>query len=137
MALIATSGWEDYALLILRIFIGVIFIAHGYHKIIHKKELSSKMGKAKAKSLIFLLGIFEIILGVAVILGLLTQIAAIGFLIIMAGALVFNINMKKIKFISIEDAGWDLNLILLGVAVLLIIFGAGYLSFDFLLGIYP
>ena len=137
MAIIPTSGLENYALLLLRIFIGWIFIYHGWPKLVGGKKMASQMGKPKMGGFLTFLGFAEILGGLATLIGLLTQLANIGFVIVMVGAITTKITQMKVKFSSHETTGWEFDFILLGVAIALIIFGAGSISIDAMLKFWP
>jgi|SRR3989338_1513947 len=134
MALIPTPGLENYALLLLRIFIGIIFIYHGWPKLMAGSKIASGMGKPNMGTFLHILGFCEMAGGIATILGMLTQLASMGFVVVMIGAILMK-NSMKVKFSSMETTGWEFDFILLSAAIILIVFGAGSISLDSLLGI--
>lgn len=118
----------DLSLLILRLAVGSIFLAHGLEKrVMWKKRLSQKMPDHMLSKM-KLLSIVEPLGGAALILGFLTQLAAIGLSVIMLGALYYKIKIWNKKFT--DPNGWELDLIILAVNIALLIFGAGSLSLD-------
>lgn len=118
------SGLEDYALLSLRIFIAVIFLIHGWRKV-----LLGPKGK-----FFFLLGLCETAGAVAVALGFLTQIAAAGFMLVMSGAIYMKIHKWKISFIAENATGWELDFIIFGSSLALLFLGGGSFSVDAFIG---
>lgn len=77
------------------------------------------------------LSIVEPLGGIALILGFLTQLAALGFIIIMLGA-IFWVKMKlmHVPFIANNTAGWEFDLSLLVGNAALFFTGAGKISLD-------
>ena len=82
---------EDIGLLVLRIALGVIFLYHGFPKLTNPKKMAQGFGKPNMVWFPFVLGFFETISGVAVLLGFLTQFAAAILAIVMLGALYYKI----------------------------------------------
>ena len=121
------SGLEDWGLLILRIFIGIIFLVHGWGKL---------SGKNTPGGFRFL-GFCESIGGLAAILGLLTQFASIGFSLIMLGAIYMKISKWNVRFTFPDKPGWEFDFMVLGAAIALILLGAGNFSLDAYFGFFP
>jgi len=118
---------ETIGLLLLRLGLGGVFLVFGIDKFFHPKLWSAYMPPwfsgilpIELFTFIYLLGVFEIIVGVLVLIGLYTRSAAIisaAFLLGIIASLGFN-------DIVIRDAG--LLFLALGIAVL----GAGDKSLD-------
>lgn len=118
----------DWALLILRLVIGVIFVYHGM----------AKWAMEEPTTIMTILKFAEPIGGIALILGVLTQLAALGLSIIMVGA----IYMKATGFgqgafdllgTFGEGPKWEFDLMVLAGCIALVIMGAGRLSLDALI----
>lgn len=77
------------------------------------------------------LAIVEPLGGIAVIIGFLTQLAALGFAIIMIGAIYLKSNQMNKKFA--DEGGWEFDFVLLFMSVALFIAGPGAISIDALL----
>ena len=90
------NSLSDIGLLILRVVIGIIFIYHGFPKLLNSSKMSA--GMRMSATAIFILGLAEVIGGVGSILGLYTQIAAIVLSIVMAGAIYMKIVKWKVPF---------------------------------------
>lgn len=119
------SRHSDWALLILRLVIGAIFLYHGI----------GKWAMEDANTIMTILKFAEPLGGLALILGALTQLAAIGLSIIMLGA----IYMKATGFgqgafdllgTFGEGGKWEFDLMILAGCIMLIVMGAGRLSLD-------
>ena len=128
----------DFGLITLRIALAAIFWVHGIEKwSIWKEQYSGKFppGKIREKKI---LSIAEPLGAVAVLAGFLTQLAAIGFGIIMVGAIWFKAGVKREPFSDIKahKFGWEYNFLILATTVALFFSGAGRLSIDhYLFGI--
>ena len=119
---------SDWGLLALRIAIGSIFLVHGAKKwAMWKMQPSEQMPAGMLKTMRFL-SIVEPIGGLAVLLGFLTPIAAVGLGIIMIGAIWFKVSGMKKTFTG--DGGWEYDFLILAVTIALVFIGAGVFSLD-------
>ena len=129
--LMSLSELNDVGILILRVGVTVSFLYHGIDKIkMWKMKPSEEMPASMLKQL-RLLSVVEPLGAVAVLFGFLTQLAALGFVIIMIGAMNLKINQMKKSFA--EPGGWELDVILLAGCLALILTGPGTISLDYLL----
>ena len=119
---------SDWGLVALRLGLGVTFLVHGIQKQAMWKMQPSAQMPAGLLSILRLLSIAEPLGGVAVITGLLTQLAAAGFVIVMLGAI--NLKARQLHKGFTGDGGWELDYVLLSAAVALLILGAGRISLD-------
>jgi putative oxidoreductase len=121
---------SDVALLALRIALGTIFIVHGSHKRgLWKVQPSEQMPAGFLRTLRFL-SIAEPAGGLGVLVGFLTQLAALGLALVMLGALRFLITKVHRKFTGENVAGWEFEFLLLVVAIALAIMGGGKFALD-------
>jgi len=126
----------DIALLILRLALGIVFIAHGWTKIKNPAQWAKHMGLPALIGLLVAIG--EFFGGLGILTGTLTQIAALGPAIVMLGALHHHIFKWKHKFINIGGDSWEYPFVLLIAAIALALLGAGTYSIDAMyLGFYP
>lgn len=133
------SGYEDWGLLALRIVIGLIFIHHGWHKFSSGTKVVKKMAKGIGIPawLFMLIGSFEVAAGFAAVFGIWTQVAGIYFSTIMIGALYLKMQRWNIPFSHHKGTGWEFDLLILGAALVLLFNGAGGISVDAALGLWP
>ncbi len=157
MALLDLSAYTDLGLLVLRIFLGFIMIVHGVPKLAGpaRQQMRSGMSQLGIPGALFdLVGLLEFVGGVALILGVLTRVAALLFALEMVGTIALYVgklgrftpppevlqqmvaNSRRIMrgFVS-GVGGWEFDLLILGAALLLLTAGAGALSLDALLNI--
>lgn len=126
------GGMISPALLIARIGLGIIFVAHGWQKF-HDLGVDavgqgfSKMGVPAPEISAYFATFVELVGGVALILGLFTGLAALLLTLDMLGALVF-VHLKNGVFIT--ENGWEL-VVALGIGTMLLaVLGAGAYSID-------
>jgi putative oxidoreductase len=122
----------EWGLLALRLAIGAIFIVHGWPKVTGARGMAAAMGGGQAKpvmvGVLTLQGIVEIGGGILMILGVLTQLVALAFAIIMIGAIVLKNTQWKTGFMSQQTTGWEFDLVLLAGNILLFLTGPGEIA---------
>lgn len=121
----------DVGLLALRIVVGAIFLVHGTQKWAMWKMQPSAQMPAGMISMMKFLSIVEPLGGLAMLIGFLTQFAAVGLGIIMIGAIQLKASQMHKKFSG--EGGWEFDLILLAAAIALLFSGAGQFAADRLL----
>src|SRR5437879_4847705 len=121
---------SDVALLILRLALGTVFIVHGTHKRgLWKMQASTQMPAGMLRNL-RILSIAEPAGGLGLLVGFLTQLAALGLVIVMLGAIQFLITKVHRKFTGDNTAGWEFEFMLLTTALALAILGGGKYALD-------
>ncbi len=126
------EGLESYGLLVLRVFLGIIFIYHGIPKLKMPEAMAKGMGKSTG--FVVLLGLAELLAGLALALGFYAEIGALITGLIMLGALYYKIFAWKVSFFAMDKMGWEFDLMLLGASVAVLLLGAGNISLSSLLG---
>ncbi len=127
-----SSAPRDLALLLARIGLGVVFVAHGWQKLNTNgldatKAGFDKMGVPAPALSAYYATFVELLGGVALILGVLTPLVGLLLFLDMAGAFAF-VHIGKGVFVS--EGGYELVLALGLGGLLLAVFGAGKLSVD-------
>lgn len=112
------ARFTDLGLLLLRIMVGVVFITSGWSHISKSEERSKSIGLSKG--LTILVGTVELLGGLGVTFGVLTQLAAIGLIVIMFGAIQKKIFVWHTGFWGEKSSGWhyDLIFVLMNVVIL-------------------
>lgn len=111
------AHFTDFALVLLRLMAGLVFIDSGYNDLKNPDERSRGLGIPKGFALF--LGAAELLGGAAVVIGFLPQLASIGLILVMLGALQKKIFVWKTGFWGKDGLGWNYELIL--VSMLLVI----------------
>jgi putative oxidoreductase len=125
------STFGDVALLLLRVVVGTAFMFHGYGKITNPFGWMGPDPFAPAP-FVALAALSEFGGGLAWIVGLLTPLAALGIGSTMAVAFWFHAFQSGDPFVAtaLGQASFELALVFLAVAILLIAVGPGRISLD-------
>lgn len=127
-------GWGALALLLVRVVMGVAFILHGWPKIQNPTGWMNAMGGESVPAFLqALAAIAEFGGGIALVLGLLTPLAALGIFCQMVAALVLVHFPRGDPFVATGGPSYELPLIYLVLAVLFMVMGPGRWSLDALL----
>jgi putative oxidoreductase len=116
------SPATDYGLLFLRVMAGAIYVDSGYNDLKNPDARSKSIGMPKGFTLF--LAVAEIAGGSAVIFGALQQLAAIGLILIMLGAIQKKLLVWKTGFFNKDGVGWSYELTLISI-LLVILFTDG------------
>jgi putative oxidoreductase len=120
---------QPFALLALRLVLGAILIAHGYHKVFggfhHHMESVHSLGLPAW--LAYLSAGTEFFGGIAIVLGVLTRCFSLAVIIEMAVA-IWKVHFKNGL---IGQGGYEFPLSLAAIALALLCFGGGPWGFNF------
>lgn len=111
----------DLALLVLRLALGIIFLAHGPMKLTKTKEMAQGMGLSELQ--VRSLGIGEVVGSALVLLGIWPRVGAGIFMVVMLGAIYFK-SQKWDKNFS-GQGGWEFEFMILAAAFAVFLAGAG------------
>jgi putative oxidoreductase len=111
-------GLFDLALLLLRLMVAAVFVTSGINHVKDPKGRAQSIGQSPAFTAV--LGAGELLGGAGVATGVLIQIAAIGLILIMLGAIQKKIFVWKTGFWAENASGWhyDLTLALMNFVIL-------------------
>jgi putative oxidoreductase len=119
------SGLTDLSLLFLRVMVGVVFIDSGYADL--KDPVARSKSIETSRDFALFLGAVELLGGLAVIVGVLQQLACIGLILIMLAAIRRKIAKWKTGFWGKDGQGWYYELIFVSMLfVILCTNGGGY-----------
>ena len=129
------SGWGAATLRVVRLVMGVAFILHGWPKIQNPMGWMNAMGGEGVPSFLqALAALAEFGGGIALLLGLLTPLAALGIVCQMLGALfMVHFPMGHPFVAATGGPSYELPLVYLALGILLLVMGPGRWSFDALL----
>jgi len=123
------TQYQNASLLILRIITAAIFYVAAYFKF----PFWSSAPEGISGFMLFttrLLSIAEPLGATAILFGFLTRWAAVGLIIILAGAIYVSKFVYGIGFVTPTSAGWNFPLAVLAGCLILAAFGAGNWSID-------
>jgi putative oxidoreductase len=113
----------DWALLVIRIIVGVIFIAHGAQKLFGAFGGPGLAGVVKMMGTVgYLVAIGEFFGGLGLVFGFLSRFSAAAITVIMIGAIVM-VHGKNGFFL--QQSGFEYNLALIGLLLPILIAGPG------------
>ena len=119
----------DMGILILRITVGVVMIAHGVPKLFWKRKVFNKKWREEygfPLGSVILTGIVQVAGGLAILVGVFTSPSALILALNMVVAVYVSIWKHGEPFLSTpEGKGWDVNFLLIGALTALIFFGDG------------
>jgi putative oxidoreductase len=126
------AQFTDIALLLLRLMVGIVFITSGYKHLKDPATRSKDIGMSK--SFTVFLGAAELAGGLGVISGVLAQLAAIGLILVMLGAIQKKIFIWHTGFWGKSGTdGWSYDTMLVVVNLVIVTTGGGNLTLTHLL----
>ncbi|MDP8906315.1 MAG: DoxX family protein [Thermoproteota archaeon] len=118
---------SSFAPLPIRIMMGIAFIIHGLPKFADIEGFQGYFASAGIPPELALpLALLEVIGGIALIVGIATRIASILFMVEMIGAII----MVKASTGFAVGGGYELDLLLMSIAISLLISGPGRISIE-------
>jgi len=121
------NQFTDIALLLLRLMIGIIFITSGGKHVREPQARSKDIGMSKGFTVF--LGLAEMAGALGVMTGLLAQLAAIGLILIMLGAIQKKIFVWRTGFWGSSGTnGWSYDTMLVVMNSVIVTTGGGSLS---------
>lgn len=127
---------QDVVLLLARIILGAVFVAHGWQKLTEfgldgTGQAFDQMGIPAPQAAATFAAVVELGAGAALLVGLLTPLAALLLAFDMAGAFWF---VHRGTEVFVSENGWELVGALLAGAVVIGAVGPGRVSLDRLIG---
>jgi len=112
------TRFVDFGLLALRLMVAAVFVSSGWSHVTKSEERSKSIGTSKGFTVF--LGVAELAGGLGVAFGVLTQLAALGLILLMLGAIHKNIFVWHTGFWGEKTYGWhyDLMLVVMNMVVL-------------------
>src|SRR5438128_11505348 len=119
----ALLRFGDVGLLLLRLMVAVVFFDSGWNHLRNPAERSKSIGASTGFTVF--LGTAEVLGSVGLALGVLTQLAAIGLILIMLGAIQKKVFVWKIGFWGGRAYDWHYDLMLLVMNLVILTTGGG------------
>lgn len=105
----ALSRFTDLGILLLRLMVGLVFVTSGYSHLKDPEARSKSIGMSKGFTVF--LGLAEVAGGLGIAAGVLPQIAALGLILIMLGAIQKKTFVWHTGFWGEKSSGWHYDLI--------------------------
>jgi putative oxidoreductase len=126
------AQFTDIALLLLRLMVSIVFITSGYKHLKDPATRSKDIGMSK--SVTIFLGAAELAGGLGVISGVLAQLAAIGLILVMLGAIQKKIFTWHTGFWGKSGTnGWSYDTMLVVMNLVIVTTGGGNLTLTHLI----
>lgn len=111
------AQFTDLSFLLLRLMVAAVFVTSGWNHVKDPKGRANSIGMSPAFTVF--LGIAELAGGLGLAFGVLTQLAAIGLILLMLGAIQKKIFVWHTGFWGEKSSGWhyDVMLVLMNVVI--------------------
>lgn len=116
----------DFGLLLLRLMTGAIFADSGYIDLKDIEARSKSIGLSRGFTIF--LGAAEVAGGLAIIFGVLQQLASIGLILVMLGAIQKKIFVWKTGFWGKDGLGWYYESTLISILLVILFTNGGKLT---------
>lgn len=127
MILPQLERFSDLALLCLRLMVGAVFLTSGWKHLADPEARSKDIGMSKGITLF--LGAAEFAGGLGVVSGVLAQLAALGLILVMLGAIQRKIFVWHSGFWGMTGTnGWSYDLMLVTMCLVIATTGGGSLG---------
>lgn len=121
------ARFSDLALLFLRFMVGAVFLASGWKHLTDSEARSKDIGMSKGFTIF--LGAVELAGGLGVVSGVLGQVAALGLILVMCGAIQKKIFAWHTGFWGKSGTnGWSYDLMMVVMCFVIATTGGGGLS---------
>jgi putative oxidoreductase len=123
------TRFTDVALLLLRVMVGLVFLTSGWNHL--RDQVSRSKDVGMSKSFTIFLGAAELAGSLGIILGVFTQLAAAGLILVMLGAIQKKIFVWRTGFWGKSGTnGWSYDTMLIVMNLVIVTTGGGNLSLE-------
>jgi putative oxidoreductase len=120
------AQFQDLALLFMRLMLGAVFLTSGWNHVRNPEARSKEIGMSKGFTLF--LGAAELAGGVGVATGVFAQLAALGLIVVMLGAIQKKIFVWHTGFWGKSGTnGWSYDLMMIVMCLVVATSGGGAL----------
>lgn len=117
--------FANLGLLLLRLMVATVFLASGVNHLKDPAERAKSIGMTRGFTIF--LGTSEVLGSLGMALGILIQLAAIGLMLVMLGAIQKKVFVWKTGFWGQHNNGWNYELMLLVMNFVILVTGGGRL----------
>lgn len=125
MRLAFLSQFSDYALLLMRLLVGLVFVSSGWSHLSDPVNRGKSIGMSPGFTRF--LGCAELAGGLGVAFGVLPQLAALGLVLVMLGAIQRKIFVWHTGFWGKSSDGWHYDLLFIAMCLVIASTGGGRL----------
>jgi len=118
------ARFTDLGLLLLRLMVGVVFLTSGWSHLKDPAARSKSIGMSKGFTIF--LGLAEVAGSLGVIFGVLQQLAAIGLILVMLGAIQKKIFVWHTGFWGDKASGWHYDLMFVVMCLVILFTNGGH-----------
>jgi putative oxidoreductase len=119
----ALGQFSDLALLLMRLLVGAVFIASGWSHVKDPVTRGKSIGLSPGSTRF--IGMAELFGGAGVALGILPQLAALGLILVMLGAIQKKIFVWHTGFWGKSSDGWHYDLLFVVMCLVIATTGGG------------
>ncbi len=119
--------YTDWSLFLLRIVVALVFGTSGYGHLKSPSERAKSIGMSVPITIF--LGAAELAGAIALVVGVLTQWAALGLILIMLGAIYKKIAAWHTGFWGEKSMGWHYDLLFIAMNLVIFTTGGGRIAF--------
>lgn len=119
-------NYSDWGIFFLRLIVATIFIYHGWPKL----KNQNKFWILPAGGAV-VIGLIECLSGLGLVLGIMTQLAALLLCLVMLGAIIAKKFTWHVPFSSSSGGGWEFDLILLSANIVILVTGGGVINLSY------
>jgi putative oxidoreductase len=117
------ADFTDLGLLLMRLMVALVFASSGWNHLRDPQARGQSIGMSKGFTIF--LGAAELLGALGVALGVLTQLAAIGLILLMLGAIQKKIFVWHTGFWGEKSGGWHYELMLVVMNLVILFTGGG------------
>lgn len=117
------ARFTDLAVLLLRAMVAIVFIASGWNHVKNAEARAKSIEMSKGFTLF--LGSAEVLGGIGVLFGILTQLAALGLILVMLGAVQKKLFVWHTGFWGQRSEGWHYDLMFVVMNLVILTTGGG------------
>ena len=117
------SRFLPVGLLLLRLIVGIVFIDSGWNDLRSPRERAQSIGKSK--NFTIFLGTAEVLGGAGVVLGIWSQLAALGLILVSMGAIYEKIFVWHTGFWGEKTYGWHYDVMFIVMNLVIVLTNGG------------
>ena len=118
--------YEDLSLFLLRVMVAMVFGTSGYHHLRTPRQRAASLGLNVGFTIF--LGAAELAAAIGLVLGVLTDFAALGLILIAIGAIFMKAGKWKNGFWGENSMGWHYDLMLAIMNLVILCTGGGHIA---------